>query len=193
MSTPVSGRRRVMNEPPPLRRRTAHLINQYGSFLRERRPGNIFLPQRLNYGNENWQKQGAPRNIRVLPYTARRNLMNEISLNNFKHGNVAYLMFRRGVPVVYTAGSLYGMIKSGPYGRYINSVNNLNSFLARVKNNGVLFRNAQTRQNRTQKNIRKVKLSMNRPARVMSMNRPARVMSMNRAARVIQRKFRSKR
>jgi hypothetical protein len=189
MSTPVSGRRRArnnnMNEPPPLRRRTAHgrvnirrnnLINQYGSFL----------PQRLNYGNEinNWQKQGAPRNIRVLPYTARRNLMNEISLNNFKHGNVAYLMFRRGVPVMYTAGSLYGMIKSGPYGRYINSVNNLNSFLARVKNNGVLFRNAQTRQNRTQKNIRKVKLSMNRPARVMSMNR---------AARVIQRKFRSKR
>lgn len=176
MSTPVSGRRRArnnnnINQPPPLRRRTAHgrvNINQYGSFL----------PQRLNYGNEvvnNWQKRGSPRNIRVLPYSVRSKLINNISLNDFKHGNIAYLMFRRGVPVVYTAESLYGMIRSGPYRRYINSVNNLNSFLARVKNNGVLFRNTQTRQNRTQKNIQKVKLSM------------------NRAARIIQRKFRSKR
>lgn len=171
MSTPLSGRRRprnnVNNEPPPLRRRVADgRVNIYRN--------GALLPQRLNYGN--WQKAGPPRNIHVLPYSVRgRAPQNEISFNNFKHGNVAYLMFRRGVPVVYTAGSLFGLIRSGPYGQHITTVNNLNNFLARVKNNATLFRNAQTRQNRTQKNIRKVRLSM------------------NRAARIIQRKFRSTR
>jgi hypothetical protein len=138
------------------------------------------MPQRLVYGNNNaannnWKRQGAPRVIRTLPYTARMALMNNISFNNFKNGNIGYLMFRRGVPVMYTAGSLYGLIKAGPHKRHLNSVNNLNHFLAHVKNNSVLFRNTQSRQNRTQANIRKVKVSM------------------NRAARVIQRKFRSTR
>ena len=176
------------NEPPALRHRAAggrvavrrvpnnnNLmagINQYGTMM----------PQRLVYGNNNaagnnWQKTGAPRVVRTLPYTARKELMNEISLNNFKNGNVGYLMFRRGVPVVYTAGSLFGLIKTGPLKRHINTVNNLNHFLAHVKNNSVLFRNTQTRQNRTQGNIRKVRITTAR----------------SRAARVIQRKFRSTR
>lgn len=180
----MSGRRRArnnnVNEPPPLRRRTAGGrvnirrnsnmmagLNQYGTFM----------PQRLNYGaGDNWQKQGAPRNIRVLKYSPRGLApQNEISFNNFKNGNIAYLMFRGSVPVLYTANTLHGLIRVGPYGRHIGEVNNLNRFLSRVKNNITLFRNAGTRQNRTQKNIRKVKISM------------------NRAARVIQRKFRSSR
>lgn len=189
MSTPATARRRPRNnntnEPPALRHRTARGrvavrrvannnmmagLNQYGTMM----------PQRLVYGNNNaannnWKKPGAPRVIRTLPYTARMALMNNISFNNFKNGNIGYLMFRRGVPVMYTAGSLYGLIKAGPHKRHLNSVNNLNHFLAHVKNNSVLFRNTQSRQNRTQANIRKVKVSM------------------NRAARVIQRKFRSTR
>jgi len=187
MSTPLTGRRRQRNNnngPPALRHRAGSGIvpvrrvnnnnlmagiNQYGTMM----------PQRLVYGNNNannnWKKPGAPRTIRTLPYTARTRLVNNISLNTFKNGNIGYLMFRRGVPVVYSAESLYGLIKSGPHKRHINTVNNVNHFLAHVKNNSVLFKNAQTRQNRTQRNIRKVKISA------------------NRAARVIQRKFRSTR
>jgi hypothetical protein len=145
-------------------------LNQYGTMM----------PQRLVYGNNNaannnWKKPGAPRVTRTLPYSLRTRLVNNISLNTFKNGNIGYLMFRRGVPVMYTAGSLYGLIKAGPHKRHINSVNNLNHFLAHVKNNSVLFKNTQTRQNRTQRNIRKVKVSA------------------SRAARTIQRKFRSTR
>lgn len=177
MSTPLTGRRRPRNnntnEPPTLRRRTA------GGRVAVRRVNNNMMPQRLVYGNNNavnnWKRPGAPRVIRTLPYSVRTKLTNEISLNNFKHGNVGYLMFRGKVPVLYSAGSLYGIIKSGPHKRHINTVNNLNHFLAHVKNNSVLFRNAQTRQNRIARNIQKVKISE------------------NRAARVIQRKFRSTR
>jgi hypothetical protein len=187
MSTPVTGRRRPRNnntnEPPAIRHRSARGrvavrrnnnmmagLNQYGTMM----------PQRLVYGNNNaannnWKKPGAPRVIRTLPYSLRTRLENNISFNTFKNGNIGYLMFRRGVPVMYTAGSLYGLIKAGPHKRHLNSVNNLNHFLARVKNNSVLFKNTQTRQNRTQRNIRKVKVST------------------NRAARVIQRKFRATR
>jgi len=189
MSTPATGRRRTRNnngnEPPALRHRAARGrvavrrvannnnmmagLNQYGTMM----------PQRLVYGNNNannnWKKPGAPRVIRTLPYSLRTRLVNNISLNTFKNGNIGYLMFRRGVPVMYTAGSLYGLIKAGPHKRHINSVNNLNHFLAHVKNNSVLFKNTQTRQNRTQRNIRKVKVSA------------------SRAARTIQRKFRSTR
>ena len=190
MSTPVTGRRRPRNnanEPPTLRHRTARGrvavrrvannnnnmmagINQYGTMM----------PQRLVYGNNNaannsWMKPGAPRVIRTLPYTARRALRNNVSLHNFNNGNIGYLMFRGNVPVLYTAESLYGLIKTGPRKRNINSVNNLNHFLARVKNNKELFKNTGTRRPRTQGNIRKVKVSM------------------NRAARVIQKKFRATR
>ena len=188
MSTPVTGRRRTRNnnngnEPPALRHRAERGrvavrrnnnnmmagLNQYGTMM----------PQRLVYGNNaannNWKKPGAPRVIRTLPYSLRTRLENNISFNTFKNGNIGYLMFRRGVPVMYTAGSLYGLIKAGPHKRHINSVNNLNHFLAHVKNNSVLFKNTQTRQNRTQRNIRKVKVSA------------------HRAARTIQRKFRSTR
>jgi len=190
MSTPATARRRPRNnnpnEPPTLRHRGARGrvavrrvannnnmmagINQYGTMM----------PQRLVYGNNNaannnWKKPGAPRVIRTLPYSLRTRLENNISFNTFKNGNIGYLMFRRGVPVMYTAGSLYGLIKAGPHKRHLNSVNNLNHFLAHVKNNSVLFKNTQTRQNRTQRNIRKVKVSM------------------NRAARVIQKKFRATR
>jgi hypothetical protein len=189
MSTPASARRRPRNnnpnEPPTLRHRGARGrvavrrvannnmmagLNQYGTMM----------PQRLVYGNNNaannnWKKPGAPRVIRTLPYSLRTRLENNISFNTFKNGNIGYLMFRRGVPVMYTAGSLYGLIKAGPHKRHLNSVNNLNHFLAHVKNNSVLFKNTQTRQNRTQRNIRKVKVSM------------------NRAARVIQKKFRATR
>ena len=190
MSTPVTARRRTRNnngnEPPALRHRSARGrvavrrvannnnmmagLNQYGTMM----------PQRLVYGNNNaannnWKKPGAPRVTRTLPYSLRTRLVNNISLNTFKNGNIGYLMFRRGVPVMYTAGSLYGLIKAGPHKRHINSVNNLNHFLAHVKNNSVLFKNTQTRQNRTQRNIRKVKVSA------------------SRAARTIQRKFRSTR
>jgi hypothetical protein len=145
-------------------------LNQYGTMM----------PQRLVYGNNNaannsWMKPGAPRVTRTLPYTARRALRNNVSLHNFNSGNIGYLMFRGNVPVLYTAESLYGLIKSGPRKRNINSVNNLNHFLARVKNNKELFKNTGTRRPRTQGNIRKVKVSM------------------NRAARVIQRKFRATR
>jgi|694.fasta_scaffold18223_3 hypothetical protein len=190
MSTPATARRRPRNnnpnEPPTLRHRGARGrvavrrvannnnmmagLNQYGTMM----------PQRLVYGNNNaannnWKKPGAPRVIRTLPYSLRTRLENNISFNTFKNGNIGYLMFRRGVPVMYTAGSLYGLIKAGPHKRHLNSVNNLNHFLAHVKNNSVLFKNTQTRQNRTQRNIRKVKVSM------------------NRAARVIQKKFRATR
>ena len=188
MSTPASARRprnNNGNEPPALRHRSARGrvavrrvannnnmmagLNQYGTMM----------PQRLVYGNNNannnWKKPGAPRVIRTLPYSLRTRLENNISFNTFKNGNIGYLMFRRGVPVLYTAGSLYGLIKAGPHKRHINSVNNLNHFLAHVKNNSVLFKNTQTRQNRTQRNIRKVKVSA------------------SRAARTIQRKFRSTR
>ena len=186
MSTPHRRpRNNNTNEPPALRHRTARGrvavrrvannnmmagLNQYGTMM----------PQRLVYGNNNaannnWKKPGAPRVIRTLPYTARMALRNNVSLHNFSSGNIGYLMFRGNVPVMYTAGSLYGLIKAGPHKRHLNSVNNLNHFLAHVKNNSVLFRNTQSRQNRTQANIRKVKVSM------------------NRAARVIQRKFRATR
>lgn len=190
MSPPATARRRPRNnnpnEPPTLRHRGARGrvavrrvannnnmmagLNQYGTMM----------PQRLVYGNNNaannnWKKPGAPRVIRTLPYSLRTRLENNISFNTFKNGNIGYLMFRRGVPVMYTAGSLYGLIKAGPHKRHLNSVNNLNHFLAHVKNNSVLFKNTQTRQNRTQRNIRKVKVSM------------------NRAARVIQKKFRATR
>jgi hypothetical protein len=186
MSTPVTARRRTRNnngnEPPALRHRSARGrvavrrnnnmmagLNQYGTMM----------PQRLVYGNNNannnWKKPGAPRVIRTLPYSLRTRLVNNISLNTFKNGNIGYLMFRRGVPVMYTAGSIYGLIKAGPHKRHIDTVNNLNHFLAHVKNNSVLFKNTQTRQNRTQRNIRKVKVST------------------SRAARTIQRKFRSTR
>lgn len=186
MSTPASARRRPRNnngnEPPALRHRSARGrvavrrnnnmmagLNQYGTMM----------PQRLVYGNNNannnWKKPGAPRVIRTLPYSLRTRLVNNISLNTFKNGNIGYLMFRRGVPVMYTAGSIYGLIKAGPHKRHIDTVNNLNHFLAHVKNNSVLFKNTQTRQNRTQRNIRKVKVST------------------SRAARTIQRKFRSTR
>jgi hypothetical protein len=188
MSTPLTGRRRTRNnnsnEPPALRHRGAGGrvavrrvnnnnmmagINQYGTMM----------PQRLVYGNNNannnWKRPGAPRTIRTLPYSLRTRLVNNISLNTFKNGNIGYLMFRHGVPVLYSAGSLYGLIKAGPHKRHINTVNNLNHFLAHVKNNSVLFKNTQTRQNRTQRNIRKVKVST------------------SRAARTIQRKFRSTR
>jgi hypothetical protein len=190
MSTPATARRRPRNnnpnEPPTLRHRGARGrvavrrvannnnmmagLNQYGTMM----------PQRLVYvnnnaANNNWKKPGAPRVIRTLPYSLRTRLENNISFNTFKNGNIGYLMFRRGVPVMYTAGSLYGLIKAGPHKRHLNSVNNLNHFLAHVKNNSVLFKNTQTRQNRTQRNIRKVKVSM------------------NRAARVIQKKFRATR
>jgi hypothetical protein len=142
-------------------------LNQYGTMM----------PQRLVYGNNNnnWQKPGAPRVIRTLPYTARRAFRNDVALHNFNSGNIGYLMFRGNVPVLYTAESLYGLIKAGPRKRHINSVNNLNHFLARVKNNKELFKNTGTRRPRTQRNIRKVKVSM------------------NRAARVIQKKFRATR
>lgn len=189
MSTPVTARRRTRNnngnEPPALRHRSARGrvavrrvannnnmmagLNQYGTMM----------PQRLVYGNNNannnWKKPGAPRVIRTLPYNLRTRLENNVSFNTFKNGNIGYLMFRRGVPVMYTAGSLYGLIKAGPQKRHINTVNNLNHFLARVKNNKELFRNTQTRLPRTQRNIRKVKVSA------------------SRAARTIQRKFRSTR
>jgi len=189
MSTPLTGRRRTRNnngnEPPALRhraergrvavRRVANNnmmagLNQYGTMM----------PQRLVYGNNNaannnWKKPGAPRVIRTLPYTARRALRNNVSLHNFSNGNIGYLMFRGNVPVLYTAESLYGLIKSGPRKRHINSVNNLNHFLARVRNNKELFKNTGTRRPRTQGNIRKVKVST------------------SRAARTIQRKFRSTR
>jgi hypothetical protein len=190
MSTPASARRRTRNnngnEPPALRHRAARGrvavrrvannnnimagLNQYGTMM----------PQRLVYGNNNaannnWKRPGAPRVIRTLPYSLRTRLENNISFNTFKNGNIGYLMFRRGVPVMYSAGSLYGLIKAGPHKRHINTVNNLNHFLAHVKNNSVLFKNTQTRQNRTQRNIRKVKVST------------------SRAARTIQRKFRSTR
>ena len=186
MSTPRHRpRNNTTNEPPTLRHRGARGrvavrrvannnmmagINQYGTMM----------PQRLVYGNNNaannsWMKPGAPRVIRTLPYTARRAFRNNVSLHNFNSGNIGYLMFRGNVPVLYTAESLYGLIKSGPRKRNINSVNNLNHFLARVKNNKELFRNTGTRRPRTQGNIRKVKVSM------------------NRAARVIQRKFRATR
>jgi len=179
MSTPLTGRRRPRNAPPTLRHRAAvRRVNNNNNLMAG--PGfnqyGTMMPQRLAYGNNNannnWQRTGAPRTIRTLPYSARTRLMNNISLNTFNNGNIAYLLFRRGVPVVYTAGSLYGLIKSGPHKRHINSVNKLNNFLERVKNNSVLFKNTQTRQNRTQRNIRKVKIST------------------SRAARVIQRKFR---
>jgi hypothetical protein len=189
MSTPASARRRPRNntnEPPALRHRSARGrvavrrvannnnmmagLNQYGTMM----------PQRLVYGNNNaannnWQKPGAPRVIRTLPYTARRAFRNDVALHNFNSGNIGYLMFRGNVPVLYTAESLYGLIKAGPRKRHINSVNNLNHFLARVKNNKELFKNTGTRRPRTQRNIRKVKVSM------------------NRAARVIQKKFRATR
>jgi len=171
------------NEPPALRHRSARGrvavrrnnnmmagLNQYGTMM----------PQRLVYGNNaannnNWKKPGAPRVIRTLPYTARRAFRNDVALHNFNSGNIGYLMFRGNVPVLYTAESLYGLIKAGPRKRHINSVNNLNHFLARVKNNKELFKNTGTRRPRTQRNIRKVKVSM------------------NRAARVIQKKFRATR
>ena len=187
MSTPHRRPRNNANEPPTLRHRTARGrvavrrvannnnnmmagINQYGTMM----------PQRLVYGNNNaannsWMKPGAPRVIRTLPYTARRAFRNNVALHNFNSGNIGYLMFRGNVPVLYTAESLYGLIKSGPRKRNINSVNNLNHFLARVKNNTELFKNTGTRRPRTQGNIRKVKVSM------------------NRAARVIQKKFRATR
>jgi hypothetical protein len=201
MSTPATARRRPRNnntnEPPALRHRTARGrvavrrvannnmmagLNQYGTMMPQRlvygvnRWGNM-APQRLVYGNNNnnWQKPGAPRVIRTLPYTARQAFKNNVALHNFRSGNIGYLMFRGNVPVMYTAEALYGLIKAGPRKRNINSVNNLNHFLARVKNNKELFKNTQSRRPRTQANIRKVKVSM------------------NRAARVIQRKFRSTR
>ena len=186
MSTPLTGRRRPRNntnEPPALRHRTA------GGRVNVRRNNNMMaglnqygtmMPQRLVYGNNNaannnWKRPGAPRTIRTLPYSLRTRLENNVSFNTFKNGNIGYLMFRRGVPVLYTAESLYGLIKAGPQKRHINTVNNLNHFLARVKNNKELFRNTQTRLPRTQRNIRKVKVSA------------------SRAARPIQRKFRSTR
>ena len=184
MSTPHRRpRNNNTNEPPALRHRTARGrvavrrnnnmmagLNQYGTMM----------PQRLVYGNNNaannnWQKPGAPRVIHTLPYTARQAFRNDVALHNFRSGNIGYLMFRGNVPVLYTAEALYGLIKAGPRKRNINSVNNLNHFLARVKNNKELFKNTQSRRPRTQANIRKVKVSM------------------NRAARVIQRKFRSTR
>jgi hypothetical protein len=181
MSTPATAPRRPRNnnnnenEPPALRHRGAR------GRVNVRRVNNIMMPQRLVYGNNNprnnnWRKPGEPRAIRTLPYSLRTKLINNISLNNFKHGNIAYLMFRRGVPVLYSAASLYSLIKAGPQGRHINRANNLNLFLASVKNNKPLFRNTQMRAHvRKQGNIRKVEISA------------------NRAARVIQRKFRSTR
>lgn len=196
MRTPLTGRRRPRNnntnEPPALRRRTAGGrvnvrrvnnnmagINQYGTFL----------PQRLIYGNNNaannnWMKPGTPRVIRTLPYTTSKELINEISRHNFVNGNIGYLMFRRGIPVLYKTESLYGMIKTGPQRRHINTVNNLNHFLARVKNNKKLFTNAVTRRNITQGNIRKVQLKVKVKQQVSPRNR---------AASVIQSKFRKTR
>ena len=200
MSTPRRRpRNNTTNEPPALRHRTARGrvnvrrvdnnmmagLNQYGTMMPPQRLvyglnrwGNM-APLRLVYGNNaannSWVKPGAPRVIRTLPYTARRALRNNVSLHNFNSGNIGYLMFRGNVPVLYTAESLYGLIKTGPRKRNINSVNNLNHFLARVKNNKELFKNTGTRRPRTQGNIRKVKVSM------------------NRAARVIQKKFRATR
>lgn len=197
MSTPLTGRRRQRNnnnrnEPPALRHRAAggrvtvrRVANNNNNLMAGINQYGTMMPQRLVYGNNNannnWKKPGAPRTIRALPYITRKELTNEVSLHNFKNGNVGYLMFRGKIPVLYTAESLTGMIRSGPHRKHLNTVNNLNHFLAHVKNNSVLFRNAGRFGNRTARNIRKVRLTVKPP-----LNR-------NSAARVIQRKFRGTR
>ncbi len=107
-----------------------------------------------------WEKPGNTKPIRVVQYTMRKGILqNEIALENFKNGNIAYLMFRHNgrVPVAYYGNTLKKLINSGPQGNHARN-KNLNNFLSRVRNNAVLFKNVATRQNRTRNNIRKVKL-----------------------------------
>lgn len=108
--------------------------------------------------NNNWMKKGPPRNMSVIrPYTMRRNLTNNVSLNNFSKGNIVYLYFRNKlgkVPAAYSNNSLRGLINN----KHLNLLTNLNNYLSRVKNDKVLFKNTQTRRPIKRKYIRKVKL-----------------------------------
>ena len=185
--TPASGRRRARspgnnnNQPPPLRRRTAHGhvagvprgINQYGTFLQPVpiRWGNLNMP-RVNA----WQKNGAPRTLKVL-VLATKGRQNEISLHNFANGNNAYIMYRGKTPVYYSPSTLFRLIKTAPVGVHLTNASHLNNFLVRVKGNVTLFRNTVSRRNKTLRNVQKVKFSNNK----------------NKAAAVIQRAYRSRR
>lgn len=141
----------------------------FGCLRRRRNNNNVlrFVQRtRVRVANNNWEKKGHPRFTRITPYTMKRNLTNNISLENFKNGNIVYMMFRNKlgkVPVAYTENSLRGLIKSGNYGSHLGS--NLNNFLARVKNNAILFKNTQTREPRKRKHIRKVILINERKTR----------------------------
>ena len=140
-------------------------------FRRRRRPENA-VNKLMTRWRSTWEKPGIIKPIRVVPYTMRRGILqNEISLENFKNGNNAYLMFRHNgrIPVAYSENTLKKLIQNGPQGNHIKN-RNLNNFLSRVRNDAVLFRNVVTRQNRTRNNIRKVKLingTKNKSARVI--------------------------
>ena len=134
----------------------------FGCLFRRRQPDRVleFIQRTRTHNlkkpnNTNWEKKGPPRNMSIVrPYTMTRNLTNNVSLNNFKSGNVVYLYFRNKlgrVPVAYSENSLRGLINN-------SHVTNLNNYLSRVKNNKVLFKNTQTRKPIKRKYIRKVKL-----------------------------------
>lgn len=128
-----------------------------GCFFRpRRRRQNVlrFVEQTRRIRNTNWEKKGPPRNMSIVkPYTMKKTLMNNVSLENFNKGDVVYLYFRNKLgkfPVAYSENSLRGLIK--------NNHLNLNNYLSRVKNNKVLFKNTHTRKPVKRKYIRKVKL-----------------------------------
>lgn len=134
-----------------------------GCLFRRRRRQNQdrvleFIQQTRRSKKQNWEKKGSPRNMSVVtPYTMRRNITNNISLDNFNKGNIVYLYFRNKlgkVPVAYSGNSLRGLIQNN----HLDLVTNLNNYLSRVKNNKVLFKNTHTRKPIKRKYIRKVKL-----------------------------------
>ena len=135
----------------------------FGGCFRRRREDPVlrFIEQtrtRKKNKNNNWEKKGPPRNMSIVkPYTMKRNLTNNVSLNNFNKGNIVYLYFRNKqgkFPAAYSENSLRGLIKND----HLNLITNLNNYLSRVKNNKVLFTNTQTRRPVKRKYIRKVRL-----------------------------------